>query len=508
MPDLELLLNQLSEVTKETNLVIGDSYKLKSEIQRLTQVNQKVNQVYNGFQEALNDEQFNKGFLSFLPWVGTVASFFIPGGFLAESIVSGGGIMLANKLVDPDKETSLADILEHTGELIGWVDGLKEIAEDLLNNTDFLNKVTNRSVSITQQFNQLDKQLRLNLEVDNLSKLKQQINQIKEAQEKLRELQDLTDKIIDNIEKNVEVIDRIKILILYFGQSEFALEWIDDEQGLIISYDDDQIISIGQIFEHCTTLRGKLEQLESKAHNFRVQAEQLLKKQPKKVSHKQDNYVLNQQNYSVHLDQIPNNTHKKNWLKILLIGSALTTSGYLGYVNIDKINTAIPMSNSIPFLNQDASNLETAQKLAMEASLIVQKPPHPLSVWQQSQTKWQNAIELLEKIPNNSSLSAKVNQKLTNYRQSYQLISQRIKTEEKALTDFQNAQNLALEATMLTQNKPSDISIWKQSQTKWKEAITLLQNIPQGTFVEKQAKDKLKTYQLNYQMLTNHINKY
>lgn len=510
MADIETILNQLSELTQYTNLTIGNSSKLTSEITRLTQINQGLCNVYNSLEEALNDEQFNKGFLGFLPLIGTVASFLIPGGFIAESLVSGGGFMLADKLIDPEKETSLADLIQHTGSLINWIDSLTEFAQDLLNNSDFLNIVSHRSDSINKQFNQLEKSLRLNLDFDNLTQLKIQIEEIKQSQIQLRKVQDILDQIIDNIEKNVELIDRIKILVAYFGKSEFSLEWVDDDEGLIIAYDQDQVISINRIFDNCTSLRDKLEQLESKANNFRIQGEQLLqqKSKSKKVSSKQDNYLINQQNYSVQLSQSKQSKNAKNPFKILFIGSTLVTCSYFGYVNIDKINQTIPILNSIPFLNKDSNNLEKAQKLAMEASLIVQNPPHSLTVWQQSQVKWQEAINLLEKISNQSSLSLIVQEKLTNYRQNYQVISQRIKIEEKALRDFQNAKKLALEATMLTQNPPHDFAIWKQSQTKWQQSINLLKAIPQGTFVEKQAKEKFKTYQVNYQVISNHINKY
>jgi len=511
MADIETLLNQLSELTQYTNLTIGNSSKLKSEITRLTQINQGLCNIYTGLEKALNDEQFNKGFLSFLPWVGTVASFLIPGGFLAEALISGGGVMLADKLIDPEKETSLADLVEHTGGLIEWVNLLTEIAQELLNNSEFLNIVSHREDSINKQFNQLEKSLRLNLDFDNLTQLKIQIEDIKQSQIQLRKVQNILDQIIDNIEKNVEVIeDRIKILVIYFGRSEFALEWIDDDEGLIISYDRDQFISIHRIFNNCMDIRDKLEQLESKANNFRIQGEQLLqeKSKSKKVSQKQDHYLINQQNYSVQLSQSTPSKNEKNIFKILFIGSTLATCGYFSYLNIDKINTVIPILNYVPFLNQDSNNLEKAENLAMEASLIVQNPPHPFTVWQQSQQKWQEAINLLEKISNNSSLFLKTQEKLTNYRQNHQVITQRIKTEQKALADFENAQNLALEATMLTQNPPHNLTIWKQSQTKWQQAINLLKGIPKGTFVEKQAKEKLKSYQLNYQVITNHINKY
>jgi hypothetical protein len=67
--------------------------------------------------------------------------------------------------------------------------------------------------------------------------------------------------------------------------------------------------------------------------------------------------------------------------------------------------------------------LEAAKKLAMDASIIVQNPPHKANVWQNAQTKWQESLKLLESIPSNSLAAAEVQQKLELYRSNYATIT-------------------------------------------------------------------------------------
>ena len=43
---------------------------------------------------------------------------------------------------------------------------------------------------------------------------------------------------------------------------------------------------------------------------------------------------------------------------------------------------------------QALDNLEQAKKLAMEASILVQNPPHPTQVWYDAKQKWQQTINL------------------------------------------------------------------------------------------------------------------
>ncbi len=116
---------------------------------------------------------------------------------------------------------------------------------------------------------------------------------------------------------------------------------------------------------------------------------------------------------------------------------------------------AIPANTIARAASEDTSlaSWETSQRLAMEASTIVQNAPHPVEVWEQAAVKWQEAIALLEEIPEDSSgISPKAKQKLASYQINYTAISNRLATEQKAAADLEAAKKLAWEAAVMVQN--------------------------------------------------------
>lgn len=137
-------------------------------------------------------------------------------------------------------------------------------------------------------------------------------------------------------------------------------------------------------------------------------------------------------------------------------------------------------------------------KGAGEAASLVQKPPHPLKVWQQAENKWYQAIILLDSIPNKTSVSDRAKKKLAYYQINYKSISQRVLVEKQALANLESAQNLAIEANLFVNNSPYSLPIRRQALEKWEQAINLLENIPENTFVSIQAKETLTIYKTNY----------
>ncbi|WP_242729071.1 TerD family protein [Microcoleus vaginatus] len=117
---------------------------------------------------------------------------------------------------------------------------------------------------------------------------------------------------------------------------------------------------------------------------------------------------------------------------------------------------------------QAAESLATAQKLAMEAAVVVQKPPHPIEVWHQSQSKWQQAIALLEAIDSRTPVYNLAQNKLSNYRANRALISQRVAIAQKA-ANFSNQGSLKVQKG----DVPGAIANFTQ-------ALALNPNIPQA----------------------------
>ncbi|MCW5314356.1 hypothetical protein GTQ43_11215 [Nostoc sp. KVJ3] len=69
-------------------------------------------------------------------------------------------------------------------------------------------------------------------------------------------------------------------------------------------------------------------------------------------------------------------------------------------------------------------NLESAQKLAIEANLFVKYSPHSLLIRQQAKDKWKQAIDLLEAIPERTFVSVQAKEMLPIYKTNYAATSQ------------------------------------------------------------------------------------
>ncbi|MFK0735577.1 MAG: hypothetical protein ACFKPT_30040 [Gloeotrichia echinulata GP01] len=155
-----------------------------------------------------------------------------------------------------------------------------------------------------------------------------------------------------------------------------------------------------------------------------------------------------------------------------------------------------------------SEKLKNAQQLAMEASFIVQKPPHPLEVWQQAKSKWQKAISTLESIPQSSKIYPQAKDKLVLYRNNYNAINKTILIEQKALEDFKSAQQKAWKAALIVQDTSQPISSLQKAQSNLSQAIDLLKSIPKTTFISNKANEKIIYYRSNYKVINNKIKKF
>ncbi len=539
MRDFETLVNELVEIADNMKLTIGNSTEIRREIGNINNLHKRLNTIGKELEEVLNNERFNKGFLGAIPFFGTIASFFVPGGFLVDALLTAGSSLLAEKLGDPDKETSLADLIENVENLIEWGDGLKNIAENILNDSQLLILLEwkSKSQSLPAEVRQIDKSLRINIAFDEEQTLRQQVEQIKAAQEMLKQVHPKLDIIVQNLERNVEPMERIKAFISYFGESVFAIEWFDEEHGLIISYED-QTTTLGIILNECVSLKEKANALIDRANRLRGEAEQSLKqlekerrhKEQKKPSRKQSERSTQTGESLNPIDRTMSSEQRRRGKSgYILILSTLTLGvlGFVGWKTTFQIlpsqqtiaNSGIPLNieeqkpnaeasltlTPTPQPDPTATNLAAAQKLAMEAAVMTQNPPHPLETWQQVQGKWQESIQLLEAIPDSSPVATQAQEKLTVYRTNYQAITNRIVTEQKAATNLQSAQKLGWEAAVMVKNPPHPKEVWQNAKSKLQQAINLLSSIPQGTFVEAQAKEKLADYQKNYTLVSNRI---
>ncbi|MGA7935821.1 MAG: hypothetical protein WCA35_19880 [Kovacikia sp.] len=154
-------------------------------------------------------------------------------------------------------------------------------------------------------------------------------------------------------------------------------------------------------------------------------------------------------------------------------------------------------------------NFTAARQLAWEAAVMVQNPPHPVSIWQQAKSKWQQAIALLETAATETSSSATTasvqsREKLPVYRANYTAIDRRLTTEQAAAGNLQTAQELAWQAAVAVQNPPHALNVWQNASRQWQDAIDLLEKIPKSTFAFAKSQEKLVTYRNNYNTISQH----
>lgn len=156
---------------------------------------------------------------------------------------------------------------------------------------------------------------------------------------------------------------------------------------------------------------------------------------------------------------------------------------------------------------QANKDLEAAESLAMQASVIVQNPPHPLEVWQQAQGKWQESIKLLEAIPENLPAYIQAQEKLVTYQTNYAALTKRIEIEQNASNTINNAEDLAKQSVELVKATPYTIEVLKNAQEKLKEAMDLLKSVPSGTAVSAKAESLMQVYSRNSQEIQDKLDK-
>jgi hypothetical protein len=146
-----------------------------------------------------------------------------------------------------------------------------------------------------------------------------------------------------------------------------------------------------------------------------------------------------------------------------------------------------------------------ARRLAWDAAVIVQHPPHPVDTWQEAKVKWRQAIRLLQKIPQDAAISPQAKEKLAVYQTNYSAVDERLKAEQTAASQLDKAQTLAWQAAVTVQNPPHSLKVWQRAGSKWEEAIALLEAIPNTTSIFLKGQEKLATYRSNYSAINQRI---
>lgn len=150
-------------------------------------------------------------------------------------------------------------------------------------------------------------------------------------------------------------------------------------------------------------------------------------------------------------------------------------------------------------------SLRMARKLAWEAAVLVQHPPHVADRWQEARVKWRQAIRLLESIPDDSALALEGQRKLKDYRIKYAAITGRLTQETQATEKFEEAQTMAWQAAVTVQNPPHKTYTWQRAVERWERAVQLLSEIPSFTTVSATARTKVVTYRQNQRTIAQQL---
>ncbi|WP_251958765.1 hypothetical protein [Nostoc commune] len=405
---------------------------------------------------------------------------------------------IADKFGNSKTKITLADLQSKIDTWIEWGYFLQAIATDILSDIQLVNQLNSdiNHPSIPNAFKALADNLKINLDGDS-NILQRQVQKISNYQKELLQFQQKLNHIFNTIKTSRSLLNILLGVSAFYGKSSFALEWLDDDHELIIS-SEGNFQELTNILNDCDFFQEQSSALIIQSGILKEQAEQALKKIEQKIS--------NDATISQQIKVVPKFSTQKIVRSALAITSTLLILGFCVWKikdrspQLQQINLSLTQEGSafVPDAGAAIAKFKSAQKLGMVAASLVQKPPHPLKVWQQAQNKWHQAIILLDSIPHETSVSDQAKKKLAYYQMNYKSISQRVLIEKNAVANLESAKKLAIEANLMLHNPPNSLLVRQQVQGKWQQAIHLLEAIPKSTFVYIQAKELLPIYKNNY----------
>ncbi|MBW4470764.1 MAG: hypothetical protein KME45_10230 [Stenomitos rutilans HA7619-LM2] len=190
---------------------------------------------------------------------------------------------------------------------------------------------------------------------------------------------------------------------------------------------------------------------------------------------------------------------------MLLTACHADNRGFADEVSQTVKTASSPADATSPQATSALGTFIAARKLAWDAAVMVQHPPHRVETWQAARVKWRQAINLLETIPEGTALSAQAKEKIAVYQVNYAAINDRFTTETTAADRFKAAQTLAWQAAVTVQKPPYTLKVWQRASEKWEAAITMLQSIPPTTAIAAQSQAKLPVYRSNQNAITQRL---
>ncbi|AFY49143.1 hypothetical protein Nos7524_3347 [Nostoc sp. PCC 7524] len=479
MADLESLINELPKIVYHLKLTIGNSQEIMQQVILINNAQEQLRQIQQAITQNLSLVASKSAVISMLPDEHKVTGLIIPSILQVNPAITGNPRLIAEKFGNPETEISLVNLKSKINCWLEWGDLLQAIAADILVDANLVNQI-NLNIkypSLLIKIQDIKKYLEQNIAGKNRF-FKKKLNNISEE---VLQVKNRLTYVIDTIKNSQNLLTIILAVSSFCGQSGFAIEWLDDAHELIISSDNN--------FRELTDILNDCENYQNKIDLFSEEIKEQ-KHQPRKPP----TIVINH----------PTQTRKQNFdtpkiiRRTLVMASSLAVLGFGGWLIKDNIPQNQSFSFNFTKESTAVSNFKSALKLGMQASFLAQNPPHPLSVWQQAASKWQEAIQILKTIPDGTSVSAQAQERLIRYQLNYLAIKKRAATEKQAVGNLELAGKLATEANYLMETSPTSLLAWQQAKDKWQQSIKLLEAIPKSSSVYKQAQETLPNYKTNY----------
>lgn len=475
MADIEVLINELPKIVYKLKLTIGTSQDMMQQVILINNAQEQLRNIKQAIAQELYYVKSKGKTTSTLSLA--VKGLVIPTILQVNPAITGNLGLITEKFGNPATDISLITLQSKINCWLEWGDLLQVIAADILGDANLVNQI-NLNInypSLCVQIIELEN--RLNINHVNNHKFSQR--QILNLEEDLAKLQNRLNLVKNTIQNSQSLLTIMIALSSFCGKSGFAIEWLDDAHELIISSNNH--------FRELTDILNECDIHEDKINVFKSKIEE--------IKHQDNRSIITKNNQ---VSQKYNLSSSKVLLRTLCMLSSLTILGVSGWLAKSHIMQIQQIALNLYQENIATSNFKSALKLGIEASFIAQKPPHALTVWQQAASKWQEAINLLQSIPEGTSVSAIAQEKLVRYRLNYIAITKRAITEKKAVANLKSAEKLATEAKFFMENAPNSLTAWQQAKDKWQKSIKLLESIPKSSSVYEQAQAILPNYKTHY----------
>jgi tetratricopeptide (TPR) repeat protein len=136
----------------------------------------------------------------------------------------------------------------------------------------------------------------------------------------------------------------------------------------------------------------------------------------------------------------------------------------------------------------------SALEKGSEAAQKSQNPPHPLPEWQSVKKLWEQAIALLQGVPQSSPVYPLAQRKLKEYQHNLAATNQRLTIEQKAQQEVVKARSTA-ELASTRENIAVSLTDWQLAYATWQTVVYQLQKVPKTTMAYAEAQQLLEIYQ-------------